>query len=147
MATRIKKTTKKKAGIKTESPKALTKTQYAKLKKAEETMIELSKPIDLIADELFADIKVLEFQLAKLKERLLNRAAVARKNGKRFKSFQYIEESEITDMDAVKMLFLENLWVIPTHEVFDWKAAKQFLEDNGIIVPTKTKTAYLKKVK
>lgn len=170
MSTKIKKTSRKKAGLPPKEKKSLTKVEYARLKKAEETIKELAKPIDTFADELWDNVKVLELQLKKVKEKLRLRAIVSRQNGKRFVNFILIDETisidyskfagifeekgmmfpmiEFEDLSNARDLLIQNGITIPMKEVEDMDKALDILEENNIPLPTrKSKKAYIRKVK
>ena len=144
---RKKKTSRKKAGLSPKEKHKPTQLERMNFAKDKKKAIEMAKPEDIFSDAIWLDIQTRELQLEKLKEKLLSRAKVARRNGYRFKHFKLIDETEIDDNAALQELFFEKLWVIPTHEVFDWKAARRFLEDNDIPIPKKKRVAYIRKVK
>ena len=133
-------------------------------------MKELKKPVDKIADNWFSDIKVLELQLKKLKERLRLRAITEKQNGKRFTNFMLIDETisidyskfagifeekgmmfpmiEFEDLSNARDLLIQNGITIPMKEVEDMDKALDILEENNIPLPTrKSKKAYIRKVK
>ena len=125
--------------------KPFTKRELAIQESQRKKAIEMAKPVDCGAEDLWRKLKRLEEEVAETKYLLLDYAKQAIKEGYRFESFIYVKESVIPDREAIESWYFNIGKALPrmTKIETDWKLAQKEL---GKDCPMKKKAAYLREV-
>ena len=125
----------------TETKGNLTPMELRELKKA----TEMAKPVDILLESLYEQYKEKQTEAQEIKEKIMYFAPLHLKEGYRFESFIYVQESEIPDREAIESWYFNIGKALPrmTKIETDWKLAQKEL---GKDCPMKKKSAYLREV-
>jgi len=125
----------------TETKGNLTPMELRELRKA----TEMAKPVDILLESLYEQYKEKQTEAQEIKEKIMYFAPLHLKEGYRFESFIYVQESEIPDREAIESWYFNIGKALPrmTKIETDWKLAQKEL---GKDCPMKKKSAYLREV-